>query len=72
MSLQVNDHDWTVLIGPTNDDEMCNFYIMYWVDGGKPISPSTCFTPGPPLWSWGGWEFGAGLDNIPEIEASTL
>jgi hypothetical protein len=27
---------------------------------------------GPPLWSWGGWEYGAALQNIPDIEASTL
>ena len=68
----VNKNDWPVFAGPTNDDEMCNFYIMYWVKGGSPISPATCFTPGPPKWSWGGWENGAGLKNIPDEQASTL
>lgn len=57
----VNHLDRPVYVGATNDDEMCNYYIMYWVDGGKPISPSTCFTEGPPMWSWGGWELGAAL-----------
>eukprot|EP00095_Tigriopus_kingsejongensis_P010649 maker-scaffold627_size122700-snap-gene-0.29 protein:Tk10649 transcript:maker-scaffold627_size122700-snap-gene-0.29-mRNA-1 annotation:"peptidylglycine alpha-hydroxylating monooxygenase" len=68
----VNPHDQTVFIGSTNADEMCNFYLMYWVDGGQPISPNTCFTAGPPNWSWGGWQNGAGLENIPDEEASTL
>ncbi|XP_059085874.1 peptidylglycine alpha-hydroxylating monooxygenase-like [Tigriopus californicus] len=68
----VNSRDETVYIGSTNNDEMCNFYLMYWVDGGEPISPNTCFTPGPPNWSWGGWAMGAGLENIPDEAASTL
>ncbi len=68
----VNPHDRTVYVGATGKDEMCNFYLMYWVDGGKPISPNTCMTQGPPLWSWGGWEYGAALRNIPEDAASTL
>ena len=25
-------------IGPTNNDEMCNFYLMYWVAGQKPMA----------------------------------
>ena len=68
----MNHRDVTTYIGTTKADEMCNFYIMYWVDGGKPISSNTCFSQGPPLWSWGGFTYGAGLTNIPEEEASTL
>jgi len=67
----VNDRDRTTYIGTTKDDEMCNFYIMYWVRGKKPMEQNTCFTRGPPTWSWGGW-FGGGLKNIPDQEASTL
>ena len=32
----IADHD--VHIGPTNNDEMCNFYLMYWVAGQKPMA----------------------------------
>jgi len=67
----VNNRDRTTYVGATNEDEMCNFYMMYWVKGKMPISPNSCFTRGPPTWSWGGW-FGGGLKNIPDIEASTL
>jgi len=67
----VNDRDRTTYIGTTGDDEMCNFYIMYWVWGKTPVTPNTCFTRGPPSWSWGG-RYGGGLKNIPDIEASTL
>lgn len=67
----VNHRDRTTYVGPTNEDEMCNFYMMYWVKGKQPISPNTCFSRGPPTWSWGGF-FGGNLNNIPDIEASTL
>jgi len=69
----VNHRDRITYVGATNEDEMCNFYIMYWVDGAAPMEKSTCFTPGPPAWSWGGWYLlGGGLKNIPDKEASTL
>jgi len=67
----VNNRDRTTYIGMTNKDEMCNFYMMYWVEGKSPVTPNTCFTRGPPSWSWGG-VYGAHLTNIPDIEASTL
>ena len=41
---QVNTHDHTVYVGATGKDEMCNFYLMYWVQGGKPITPNVCMT----------------------------
>jgi peptidylglycine monooxygenase len=71
----VNTRDRTTMIGMTGEDEMCNFYLMYWVEGKQPISPNTCFSRGPPTWSWGGLRLlgrGAGLENIPDMEASTL
>ncbi len=40
----VNNHDHTVYVGATGKDEMCNFYLMYWVNGGKPITPNVCMT----------------------------
>ena len=38
---------------------MCNFYIMYYVDGDKTLRNNYCFTAGPPNWTWD--DFG-GLD----------
>jgi peptidylglycine monooxygenase len=52
----------------TFDDEMCNFYIMYYVENDKPLETKYCFTPGPPDYYWSQ----AGLNNIPEREASEL
>lgn len=39
-------------IGPTGEDEMCNFYMMYYVDGDKPMSEKYCFSHGPNLYYW--------------------
>lgn len=34
-------------------DEMCNFYIMFWVKGNQTTHLGrSCFTPGPPLYYW--------------------
>ncbi len=41
----VNHRDRTTAVGATNEDEMCNFYIMYWVEGPVPMDKGTCFTP---------------------------
>merc|ERR1712018_1055929 len=71
----VNTRDRTTMVGPTGEDEMCNFYMMYWVEGKDTIQPNTCFTRGPPTWSWGGLGLlglGADLQNIPDLEASVL
>jgi peptidylglycine monooxygenase len=65
----VNNRDRVVWIGATNNDEMCNFYIMFWVYGSRPVHPNICFSPGPPEWSW---YKSAMLRNVPEKEASTL
>jgi hypothetical protein len=32
----------------TSDDEMCNFYMMYWVDGDQLLEDNVCASPGPP------------------------
>ena len=40
----------TVSVGPTNDDEMCNFYLMYWVEGTEIMKQTTCFSHGPPVY----------------------
>lgn len=48
----VNNEDRTVRIGNTNNDEMCNFYMMYWVDGDSIMKNGYCFSGGPPDWDW--------------------
>lgn len=47
-----NFRDHTVRIGSTGDDEMCNFYMMYYVDGDKILDEKFCFTAGPPFYYW--------------------
>ncbi|CAG2113081.1 unnamed protein product [Medioppia subpectinata] len=44
--------DQTVRIGSTGDDEMCNFYMMYYVDGDRILEKKYCFSPGPPFYYW--------------------
>ncbi|XP_034949913.1 peptidylglycine alpha-hydroxylating monooxygenase [Chelonus insularis] len=58
---------WTS-IGPTNNDEMCNFYLMYYVENDEPLEMKYCFTRGPPNFYW----HLSRLQNIPNREASTL
>lgn len=43
-----NSKSHTVRIGPTSDDEMCNFYLMYWVEGDRLIRDGFCRSAGPP------------------------
>ena len=40
----VNTRDRTTFVGATKEDEMCNFYIMYWVEGDSPMDQTTCFS----------------------------
>ncbi|KAJ4434434.1 hypothetical protein ANN_22996 [Periplaneta americana] len=56
----------TTQIGPTNDDEMCNFYLMYYVERDSPLQKKYCFTEGSPFYNWS-----SHLNNIPE-DASSL
>lgn len=51
----------------TSNDEMCNFYMMYWVEDDAPLKQQYCFTMGPPYYFWQN-EF----QNIPEKEQSVL
>lgn len=64
----LSTRDTRTHIGTTNDDEMCNFYLMYYVENDQPLSMKYCFTAGPPNYYWKD----AGLFNIPDREASTL
>lgn len=66
-TMESNRTTWTH-IGATNVDEMCNFYLMYYVDNQEPLDMKYCFTRGPPMYYWRD----AGLTNIPNREASTL
>ncbi|XP_066967687.1 peptidylglycine alpha-hydroxylating monooxygenase isoform X2 [Macrobrachium rosenbergii] len=46
-----SNRDRITRIGSLNNDEMCNFYIMYWSER-EPLEQKYCFTGGPPLYSW--------------------
>ena len=59
------------MVGPTGEDEMCNFYMMYWVEGWRKLWQERCYTVGPPIYSWDRLIIG-GLSNIPDKEASQL
>ena len=68
-----NYQDEAVYMGNTREHEMCNFYLMYWVEGDdNSLSSKSCVTLGPPIYSWGGWILGGGLTNIPDEEASRV
>jgi peptidylglycine monooxygenase len=54
----------TVYVGSTSKDEMCNFYIMYYINGDKVVQEPTCFSPGPPSWNWGNVD-GIHPENAP-------
>jgi len=58
-----------VMVGGSGADEMCNFYMMYWVEGDDTLEDNTCLSPGPSKYFW---EKEAGLSNIPEKESTTL
>ncbi|KPU76111.1 uncharacterized protein Dana_GF12045, isoform B [Drosophila ananassae] len=57
-------------VGPTNEDEMCNFYLMYYVDHGETLDMKFCFSQGAPYYYWANAD--TGLHNIPHIQASNL
>lgn len=64
----VSNRNRVTQIGPTGDDEMCNFYLMYWVQGDKLPFQKYCFSWGPPFFYWSRYP----LFSIPNKEASTL
>ncbi|XP_050074872.1 peptidylglycine alpha-hydroxylating monooxygenase [Anopheles maculipalpis] len=57
-------------IGATNEDEMCNFYLMYYVENDEPLHMKYCFSNGPPLFRWSNRE--TELNHIPDYDASHL
>ncbi|XP_075969155.1 peptidylglycine-alpha-hydroxylating monooxygenase [Anticarsia gemmatalis] len=59
-----NTHNHPVRIGATNKDEMCNFYLMYWVENSTPLEQKYCFSAGPPYYYW--TRARENLNNIPE------
>ncbi|CRL08280.1 CLUMA_CG020999, isoform A [Clunio marinus] len=58
-------------IGATNEDEMCNFYLMYYVEDDEPMDIKYCYTAGPPYYSWK-TSSDPHLNHIPDDEASQL
>jgi hypothetical protein len=48
---------------------MCNFYMMYYVDGTKLPKEHTCFTSGPPYWNWNAF---GGLDRAAAPETASV
>ncbi|XP_076333365.1 peptidylglycine alpha-hydroxylating monooxygenase-like isoform X2 [Tachypleus tridentatus] len=67
-----NFRDINTEIGSTGKDEMCNFYMMYYVDGDHILQDKFCFTAGPPLYRW---QYDLSIANIPQeidYDASTL
>jgi len=38
------------IFSPTGNDEMCNFYMMYWVDGDQLLDEPICRSAGPPYY----------------------
>lgn len=43
-----NNRDHIVKIGQTGDDEMCNFYMMYWTNSTHLLAESQCSSLNPP------------------------
>ncbi|XP_015915160.1 peptidylglycine alpha-hydroxylating monooxygenase [Parasteatoda tepidariorum] len=67
-----NFRDRDTYIGSTGEDEMCNFYMMYYVDGDKPMEEKYCFTSGPPVYYWSrDFKVGSVPKNI-DLSASTI
>jgi len=63
-----SDRDRVTRVGSTNEDEMCNFYIMYWVEKSEILKQKNCFTLGPPIYYWSR----SGVNSIPDRDASSL
>jgi peptidylglycine monooxygenase len=62
----INDKDHAVWVGSTRDDEMCNFYLMYWMNGERNLKQKSCTSVGPPIYYWDRWLIGGGLSNVPD------
>ncbi|CAP38842.1 Protein CBR-PGHM-1 [Caenorhabditis briggsae] len=60
--VMANNEDRDIPMGATGEDEMCNFYVMYWTDG-EVMRDNTCYSPGAPNYRWGRE---AALNHIPK------
>jgi len=60
-----NTRSHTVRIGSTGNDEMCNFYIMYWVEGEQLLDDGVCASAGPPSYYFRRNK-DLNIDNIPD------
>jgi peptidylglycine monooxygenase len=60
-----NTESHIVRIGSTGNDEMCNFYMMYWVDGERLLEDDVCNSAGPPEYYFGR-DRHLNTDKIPE------
>uniref|UniRef100_A0A2I9LP74 peptidylglycine monooxygenase n=1 Tax=Centruroides hentzi TaxID=88313 RepID=A0A2I9LP74_9SCOR len=47
-----NFRDRVTSVGATAEDEMCNFYMMYYVNGNDILDEKYCFSMGPPGYYW--------------------
>ncbi|CAH2232127.1 jg20802 [Pararge aegeria aegeria] len=65
-----NTHTHAVSIGATHKDEMCNFYLMYWVQDDSPLEQKYCFSPGPPYYYWS--RAPQNFDRIPGRDFNVL
>lgn len=67
-----NFRDRVTYIGATAEDEMCNFYLMYYTDGDRILDDKYCFSSGPPLYYW---ERDSQVQKVPrwvDVDASRL
>jgi hypothetical protein len=54
----------------TQNDEMCNFYTMFYVNGNElPKSLDDCWSVGPPQWNWNAFY---GLDRSAAPESASI
>ncbi|GMR53697.1 hypothetical protein PMAYCL1PPCAC_23892, partial [Pristionchus mayeri] len=60
--IMVNESPSVVSVGSRGEDEMCNFYVMYWSEGSS-LRDNTCFSPGAPSYYWSSE---AQLNHIPK------
>ena len=51
---------------------MVNKCLVEPTESNNVMSQKSCFSLGPPVYSWDGWILGGGLSNIPDEEASSL
>jgi len=62
----------TVGVGRASNNEMCNFYMMYYVDGDRILNRKACFTPGSPTYYWTNDKLIGFVPEKVDIEASIL